>query len=211
MIAVSVSLGGALRIRHLTRQDRAAIAREAAVGVRVAVEASLAHMGQVQDSRHFWSEAQASLTHPTVRDGKATIEITGPVGVRLQWLGGTVRPTGKPSRVTGRPTRALLIPLPGSPLRRSSLAEQSANLASDEEIRVLKSTSSGAPYLARIKPYKRRVDGRAAKVTPLGILRASATIPPHPDVMPTDNDLWVASRDAAVTYLRVHRLITPSS
>lgn len=75
------------------------------------------------------------------------------VGVRLQWLGGTVRPTGRQSEVTGKPIRCLLIPFKDSPLRRRSLA--SLNFP-EEEVMVLEDVASGRAVLARVRERKRR-------------------------------------------------------
>ena len=46
---------------------------------------------------------------PVIRDNKATIDITH-IGGRLQWRGGTVKPSGRKSEVTGRRIKSLLIP-----------------------------------------------------------------------------------------------------
>lgn len=80
-------------------------------------------------SQGFWGAAKRSVNPPVIRDNKATIDITH-IGVRLQWLGGTVKPSGRKSEVTGRRIKSLLIPFRDSPLRRRSLA--SLHIPEDE-------------------------------------------------------------------------------
>ena len=65
-------------------------------------------------SQGFWGAAKRSVNPPVIRDNKATIDITH-IGVRLQWLGGTVKPSGRKSEVTGRRIKSLLIPFRDSP------------------------------------------------------------------------------------------------
>lgn len=85
--------------------------------------------------------------------------------------------------MTGRRIKSLLIPFKDSPLRRRSLA--SLNIP-EEEVMVLGDVDTGSAILARVKQRKRRnKDGHYQDVTPLGALVKSATIPAHPEVMPS--------------------------
>lgn len=171
------------------------VTEDAALGIHDALVANFDRLAAESGSRYFWPQAAESVEKPVITGDTATVSIAKR-GVRLQWKGGTVRPTGKTSEITGKPTRALLIPLPGSPLRGRMLGDIMQKLGQNEEIRPLES-EAGEPYLALIRHYKRKVNGQLSKVTPLGILRASATISPHPDVIPSDAALGAAAETAA--------------
>ncbi|MRN10747.1 hypothetical protein [Faecalibaculum rodentium] len=175
---------------------------DVARAARQAVRDSLQAMIDRTQSQGFWGKAKQSVNPPVIRDNKATIDITH-TGVRLQWLGGTVRPTGRRSEVTGRPIRSLLIPFKDSPLRRRSLA--SLHLP-EEEVMVLGDVDTGNAILARVRQRKRRNrDGHYQDVTPLGALVKSATIPAHPEVMPSREQMREYAVRAAT--LALNRLL----
>lgn len=181
MIRLHVDVIGLQRL-PLAPSIRAEMVADVARAARQAVRDSFQTMIDRTQSQGFWGKAKQSINPPVIRDNKATIDITH-TGVRLQWLGGTVRPTGRKSEVTGRPIRSLLIPFKDSPLRRRSLA--SLHLP-EEEVMVLGDVDTGNAILARVRQRKRRNrDGHYQDVTPLGALVKSATIPAHPEVMPS--------------------------
>jgi hypothetical protein len=59
---------------------------------------------------HYWGQASDSVHHDNITPDGFDVDVTH-VGVRLHWLGGTVRPGVGISFVTGRPTRMLTIPV----------------------------------------------------------------------------------------------------
>ena len=120
MIRLHVDVIGLQRL-PLAPAIRAEMVADVARAARQAVRDSFQAIIDRTQSQGFWGKAKQSINPPVIRDNKATIDITH-TGVRLQWLGGTVRPTGRKSEVTGRPIRSLLIPFKDSPLRRRSLA-----------------------------------------------------------------------------------------
>lgn len=185
MIRLHVDVIGLNRL-PLAPAIRTEMAADVARAARQAVRDSFQRMVDRTQSQGFWGAAKRSVNSPVIQDNKATIDITH-IGVRLQWLGGTVRPTGRKSEVTGRPIKSLLIPFKDSPLRRRSLA--SLHLP-EEEVMVLGNVETGSAILARVKQRKRRnQDGHYQDVTPLGALVKSATIPAHPEVMPSHEQM----------------------
>lgn len=164
MIRLHVDVIGLQRL-PLAPAIRAEMVADVARAARQAVRDSFQSMLDRTQSQGFWGKARRSVNPPVIRDNKATIDITH-TGVRLQWLGGTVRPTGRRSEVTGRPIRSLLIPFKDSPLRRRSLA--SLHLP-EEEVMVLGDVDTGRAILARVRQRKRRNrDGHYQDVTPAG-------------------------------------------
>lgn len=184
MISLYVDMTRADKLLGKTKLGPA-VARDAVLGAREAVRDRFQRMAERTHSRVFWGRAKQSVEPPVLYDSMASFAITQ-VGVRLQWLGGTVRPTGRRSEVTGRPIRSLLIPFKDSPLRRRSLA--SLNFP-EEEVMVLGDVASGRAVLARVRERKRRRDGLYQDVTLLGALVRSATIPAHPEVMPSEEEM----------------------
>ncbi len=109
--------------------------------------------------------------------------------VRRIGKGGTVRPTGRISDVTGKPTRSLLIPFDDSPLRktRQTLKEW----AGTKQIRVIKSRN-GCPILIATEEKKTRTN-----ITWLGKLVKQAHHKPRPEVMPDSDTLSAALAQGA--------------
>ncbi len=193
MITLSVDISGNLRLNRITPR---AVAQEGARGIYNEVIKSLGEMGRRSNSRYYWPEAVRTTTEPRMDGDVATISVTK-TGVRLHWQGGKVKPTGNLSRVTGRPIRSLLIPFRDSPIRRKALSE--ARYPADE-VMVLKS-DDGRPYLAHVKPYKRKVNGKTAKVTPLGYFIKQVTIKAKPEVIPTEATMYSAARAAILKHI----------
>ena len=193
MIRLKVDITGKLDLSHV---DANAVAMEGARAVYAEVLHSLDEMGRASQSRYFWPEAAQSVTPPRL-DGKMAVVLITKKGVRLHWKGGTVRPSGKTSRVTGRPIKSLLVPFDDSPIRRRSLAEAGYD---PKEVMVLQS-ENGRPYLAHVRKYMRKVNGKTAKVTPLGYFLKSATIEAKPEVMPSAETFQTSVRQAVRQYL----------
>lgn len=197
MIRLHVDVIGLNRL-PLAPAIRTAVVADVARAARKAVRDNFQDLIDRTQSQGFWGKAKRSVNPPVLHDNKATIDITH-TGVRLQWLGGTVKPTGNKSEVTGKPTSRLLIPFKDSPLRRRSLA--SLHIPEDQ-IMVLGNIETGSAILARVKERKRRnKDGHYQDVTPLGALVRQATIKAHPEVMPSHEQMRQSAVHAATLVL----------
>lgn len=175
----------------LTPQELSGVAQDSALSVAASIRKNFRALATKSKSRHFWRGALDSTeVGKTATNGVATITVSQ-VGVRLHWKGGTVRPTGRISDVTGKPTRALLIPFDDSPLRkrRQSLKELGY---SSEQIHVLKS-KKGTPILVAAQEQKKKT-----KLIWLGKLVKQAHHEPRPEVMPDNKTLSAALQKGAV-------------
>lgn len=133
--------------------------------------------------RSFYGTA-ARRTNLTRADAEgAEIDITQR-GVHLQWKGGTVKPTGKPSEVTGQPTKNLLIPVGNSALkgRTGNTTLGDLNLPK-ERVHVVKAKNGKRYLIADAASSGKRKAGNRNGVM-LGALVPQVTIPPHPNVLP---------------------------
>ena len=197
MIRLHVDVIGLNRL-PLAPAIRTEMVADVARAARQAVRDSFQDMIDRTQSQGFWGAAKRSINPPVIQDNKATIDITH-IGVRLQWLGGTVKPSGRTSEVTGRRIKSLLIPFKDSPLRRRSLA--SLHIP-EEEVMVLGDVDTGSAILARVKERKRRnKDGHYQDVTPLAVLARQATIKAHPEVMPSREQMREYAVHAATLVL----------
>lgn len=105
MIKLHVDVIGLNRL-PLAPAIRTEMVADVARAARQAVRDSFQGMVDRTQSQGFWGAAKRSVNPPVIRDNKATIDITH-IGVRLQWLGGTVKPSGRKSEVTGRRIKSL--------------------------------------------------------------------------------------------------------
>lgn len=180
---------------YMTEEEQAGLRHEAALNVASLVKHNFKLMQSKSGSRHFWHDAAASTGIATALDRKTEIVAVNHKGVRLQLLGGVVRPTGKPSEVTGKPTKSLLIPFEDSPMakRRVTLSELHYPA---ENIHVLKS-KNGCPILVAADPKKRKTN-----IIWLGKLIKQTTHKPHLEVMPTGAEIDAAAKYGAAKYLK---------
>lgn len=166
--------------------------------------------------RRFWLAAADSVQVEPVRRGYL-VAVYQP-GVRMQWQGGTQRPSGKTSEATGRPTRSLLIPHARSQMRERGESLTEFLKHKKGAVRVLVRKATGKVYLimdeeTRVKLPKgvkgqgRRRTKDTTRLTLIGALVKSAQITPHPNVIPTDDALTATARTAAMEVLRNHHLI----
>lgn len=178
----------------LTPEELTGVARDSALAVAVAIRKNFRTLADKSQSRYYWRGAiDSTEVDQQASNGVATIRISQ-VGVRLHWKGGTVRPTGRPSEVTGKPTRSLLIPFDDSPLRktRQTLKEWSGT----KQIRVIKSRR-GCPILIATEEKKTRTN-----ITWLGKLVRSTHHDPRPEVMPTSEELSAALHKGAKQHIK---------
>ncbi len=203
MIKLSAQLDVGAPLEGMTPEQLTALSQDAILGIKTSVRQSFADMGRQSNSRNFWHNAISSIQTPEGSHGSAQLLITA-VGVRLQWKGGINRPSGKISEVTGKPIKSLLVPFKDSPLRkrRCSLAELGYN---NEDIFVLKS-KAGAPMLVHAKQLKKKT-----KLTYLGGLHKQTVHKPHPEVMPSDEQLMQAAEHAADQHIQHYIQLAVSS
>lgn len=182
----------------VTPEDMKEVVRHAGVDMRDLLKSHFIERAQRVQSRDYWAGAAEGTEY--VPDGDLALITVRHLGVRLHLKGGKVYPSGKTSKVTGRPIRSLLVPGSDSPLRKRRVTLEEAGFPADE-VRVLVS-ETGHPYLAHVKPYKRKVNGKTAKVTPLGMLLKSVKHDPDPTVLPDAEEIGTVVKEAAVSTLR---------
>lgn len=178
------------------------ITRSAANDLTALLKNHFIDRAQATNSRWYWGQA-AERTE--AQHGSNASEITiNQKGVRLHYLGGTVKPTGKPSEVTGQPTKSLLIPTADSPLAKRGVTLKELGVP-NEQIHVLKSERTGTTYLAWIRPPQGKTSRSKPKVFPLGILVKQAVHKPDPSVLPTETEISDTIKTSAVDV--IHQLI----
>lgn len=156
--------------------------------------------------RDFYADAAFATRKGKVTAEGAEVTIAQP-GVHLQWKGGTVKPTGKPSEVTGMPTKNLLVPVGNSELKKKRGVTTLGDLKLPKESVHIVKAKNGKVYLIadKVKHIKRRKGVKAhdrESGVMLGRLVKHVTIPPHPNVMPTEADMLTDIRTAAAQQLR---------
>ncbi len=99
-------------MRSVTPEQKEEILYAAAGRVRSLVEEHF----RARKSRRFWKEAADSVQVEPGNNGTLNVQIFKR-GVHLRYAGGTVKPTGQISELTGKPIKSLLIPGPRTPMR----------------------------------------------------------------------------------------------
>lgn len=195
MIAVKMDMLGIPRLPRLSAEEMGEVAQDAARGVRVVVRRNFRKLASASGSRSFWRKAAgATDVEPMpgaegAQRGMAAV-VVRQKGVRLHWLGGDVRATGQRSEVTGKPTKALLIPFEDSPLRKRRKTLKELNYPA-EQLHVIKS-KSGCPLLVAEDRKKKRTN-----LIWLGKLVQKAHFEPRPEVLPTVEEMNQEAASAA--------------
>lgn len=168
-----------------------------------AVRLAMLNNFQAKGGRRYYGQAAKATEARGLSADGVQVEV-GQRGIALHYYGGTVKPTGQPSDVTGKPTKALLIPGKRSPqrVRGVSLAELGIP---EERIHLIRSKNGKAYLVAdtakKVKLAKKGTTRRKGKKKDefifLGSLRKSATIQPDPSVLPSAENLKEATLDAA--------------
>lgn len=195
MMKLQVKLMGHARIPTLSAEDEGALRKSGANRVAGSVRRHLLELKAATGSRKWWGKAARSVqVAPEEEEGRAVVAINHR-GVHLHWKGGDVRPTGRPSAVTGKPTRSLLIPFPDSPLRKRGISLAELGVPK-ESIHVIKS-KKGCPILVAGIERKRRTN-----LIWLGKLVKSAHFEPRPEVLPSEEALHAEAVEGARQALR---------
>lgn len=195
MIKLQVKLMGSARIPTLSAEDEGALRKSGANRVAGSVRQHLLELKAATGSRKWWGKAARSVqVAPEEEEGRAVVAINHR-GVHLHWKGGDVRPTGRPSEVTGKPTKSLLIPFPDSPLRQRGISLAELGVPK-ESIHVIKS-KKGCPILVAGIEKKTRTN-----LIWLGKLVTSAHFEPRPEVLPSEEALHAEAVEGARQALR---------
>lgn len=195
MIKLQVKLMGSARIPTLSAEDEGALRKSGANRVAGSVRQHLLELKAATGSRKWWGKAARSVqVAPEEEEGRAVVAINHR-GVHLHWRGGDVRPTGRPSAVTGKPTKSLLIPFPDSPLRQRGISLAELEVPK-ESIHVIKS-KKGCPILVAGIEKKTRTN-----LIWLGKLVTSAHFEPRPEVLPSEEALHAEAVEGARQALR---------
>ena len=190
MIKLQVKLMGHARIPTLSAEDEGALRKSGANRVAGSVRQHLLELKAATGSRKWWGKAARSVqVAPEEEEGRAVVAINHR-GVHLHWKGGDVRPTGRPSEVTGKPTKSLLIPFPDSPLRQRGISLAELGVPK-ESIHVIKS-KKGCPILVAGIEKKTRTN-----LIWLGKLVARAHFEPRPEVLPSEEALHAEAVEGA--------------
>lgn len=190
MIKLQVRLVGSARIPTLSAEDEGALRKSGANRVAGSVRQHLLELKAATGSRKWWGKAARSVqVAPEEEDGRAVVAINHR-GVHLHWKGGDVRPTGRPSEVTGKPTKSLLIPFPDSPLRQRGISLAELGVPK-ESMHVIKS-KKGCPILVAGIEKKTRTN-----LIWLGKLVKSAHFDPRPEVLPSEEALHAEAVEGA--------------
>ena len=190
MMKLQVKLMGSARIPTLSAEDEGALRKSGANRVAGSVRQHLLELKAATGSRKWWGKAARSVqVVPEEEEGRAVVAINHR-GVHLHWKGGDVRPTGRPSEVTGKPTKSLLIPFPDSPLRQRGISLAELGVPK-ESIHVIKS-KKGCPILVAGIEKKTRTN-----LIWLGKLVARAHFEPRPEVLPSEEALHAEAVEGA--------------
>lgn len=139
-------------------------------------------------SRRFWKEAADSVQVEPGKNGTVNINIYKR-GVHLRYAGGTVKPSGQISELTGKPIKSLLIPGPRTPMRTQGLDLYDV-VKDPRRVHTIKN-HAGRIYLvedAEQEGQKMRYLGRLVKQT-----RHS----PDPTVLPSEQAMQEAAAAGA--------------
>lgn len=179
---------------RFSEEEEAAIRGEAAAMVCGVVKSNFTQLAAKSGSRRFWHGADALTRVAAEEDGRAIV-VVSQRGVRLHWKGGEVRPTGRPSAVTGKPTKSLLIPFPDSPLRKRGISLAELGVPK-ESMHVIKS-KKGCPILVAGIEKKRHTN-----LIWLGKLVKRAHFEARPEVLPSENELQRAALTGGISKIQ---------
>lgn len=191
MIEMFVNIDNA-QVQQLIKDLPAAIRRDVPLVVASAgAELTRSHITGIARSRHrprvrnnFYQDAADSVISKQVADGA---EISIPhVGFALRYEGGTIRPSGRISLVTGKPIKKLAIPIKGSPAEGRSPGEFSG-------VFVIKGKRKGTAFLAGKKSN--------GMIGLLFALVAKTEHNPDPSILPTDAQYQTAAMEAIAELL----------
>ena len=182
---LKITIRSGLRsLRSVTDAQKEEILYSAAGGVRSLVEGHFDGL----PSRRFWKEAADSVQVEPGNNGTLSVNIYKR-GVHLRYAGGTVKPSGQISELTGKPIKSLLIPGPRTAMRTQGLDLHDV-VKDPRRVHTIKN-HAGRIYLvedAEQPGQKMRFLGRLVKQT---------THSPDPTVLPSLQEMQEAAAEGA--------------
>lgn len=175
---------GLRSLRSVTPKQKEEILYSAAGRVRSLVEDHFDGL----PSRRFWKEAADSVQVEPGSNGTVNINIYKR-GVHLRYAGGTVKPSGQISELTGRPIRSLLIPGPRTAMRTQGLDLYDV-VKDPRRVHTIKN-HAGRVYLVE------DAEQEGQKMRYLGRLVKQTTHSPDPTVLPSEQDMQEAAAAGA--------------
>lgn len=187
---LKITIRSGLRsLRSVTPEQKEEVLYSAAGRVRSLVEDHF----RARPSRRFWKEAADSVKVEPGKNGTVNINIYKH-GVHLRYAGGTVKPSGQISDLTGRPIRSLLIPGPRTAMRTQGLDLYDV-VKDPRRVHTIKN-HAGRVYLVE------DAEQEGQKMRYLGRLVKRTTHNPDPTVMPTELAMREAARAGAEHVLK---------
>lgn len=210
MVIYKLSLNLPL-IKKPTPEQLAGVKRSAATELAAAINEHFDGL----PGQYFWKDAGKN-TSVRVQGEEVAVVIDQP-GVHIQWQGGEQVPSGRPSDVTGRPVKSLLIPCGDSPLQGRSSSGSRLNLGDlklpPDQVKAVPGKSGETGRLIYIPATPKPKGGKRTKkaaMAPqnitLGFLVKRVTIPAHPEVMPSEGEMKKALAVGAHEAIRALRL-----
>lgn len=175
---------GLRSLRSVTPEQKEDILNAAAGRVRSLVEEHFDGL----PSRRFWKEAADSVHVEPGKNGTVNINIYKR-GVHLRYAGGTVKPSGQISELTGKPIKSLLIPGPRTAMRTQGLDLYDV-VKDPRRVHTIKN-HAGRVYLVE------DAEQEGQKMRYLGRLVKQTTHKPDPTVMPSVQDMQEAAAAGA--------------
>ena len=187
---LSITIRSGLRSLHsVTPEQKEEILYAAAGRVRSLVEEHF----RARKSRRFWKEAADSVKVAPGSNGRLNVQIFKR-GVHLRYAGGTVKPSGQISELTGKPIKSLLIPGPRTPMRTQGLDLYDV-VRDPRRVHTIKN-HAGRVYLVE------DAEQPGQKMRYLGRLVKKTTHKPDPTVLPTEQAMQEAARAGAAFVLK---------
>ena len=175
---------GLRSLRSVTPEQKEDILNAAAGRVRSLLEGHFDGL----PSRRFWKEAADSVQVEPGKNGTVNINIYKR-GVHLRYAGGTVKPSGQISELTGKPIKSLLIPGPRTPMRTQGLDLYDV-VKDPRRVHTIKN-HAGRIYLVE------DVEQEGQKMRYLGRLVKQTRHSPDPTVLPSEQAMQEAAAAGA--------------
>ncbi len=204
MISLSIKLTGT-QCLTLDATALQGLCKAAANEVQITMQDNFDSLG----GREFWGRASDATT-VEMQGELAVVGVRQP-GVRLQWLGTKkgqpILPGKRPSSKTGQPTKLLAIPC-------SKAITEAPNAYGMLAFELVKNSGHTKGLLfpgesVTIKRGKRKGQQRVAPIkdaAPLFRLVDQTEHDPHPEVIPSENELKDAARRGSKSYLRALKI-----
>lgn len=199
MISIQVRLPHNDRVEALSGRVLADIRKGAANNILRLLKTNFAAYG----TSKYWQEA-ADSTKVETGGPTARVMVTQ-TGVRLHWLGGTVKPGKGTSSKTGLPTKLLAIPTAPGNHDAPGFGAYVWRPWSKGKVRGLlyPATETIAKRKYKDRPAGRTIMRANAQATPAYLLVTETVHPRNPNVIPANREIKDAAREAARSRLYI--------